>query len=114
MPYIITTTAPSARSIDGQRDVGYLVTRRAVATLEETRAAVWTQVFDSGSRRIDGSEVDALPESGGTIGPLPNGTVIEVRRVRLLDLAVNVPGDTLGSEAAIIDAYNAAQGGNDA
>jgi hypothetical protein len=57
------------------------------------------------------AQVTALPESGGTIGPLPDGTVIEVERVSWLSLLKAAfpdhdHGDVYG-EDEIIDAYNA-------
>jgi hypothetical protein len=64
-----------------------------------------------------------LPESGGTVGPLPNGTVIEVEQVGWSELArlagrtrYTVPPDEpvpdgLGRRGwqVILDAYNARQ-----
>ncbi len=50
----------------------------------------------------------ALPKTGGTIGPLPDGTVIEVERIGFPEL-----GDRVGrlgrlmARTDIIDAYNA-------
>jgi hypothetical protein len=120
MPYIITTTLRTDDVVaDALESVGTRVlfsgvpraTRTAVATLEEARAAVWAQVFDSRSRTIDGSEVDSLPGSGGTIGPLPDGAVIEVRRVMHAELAREAGlgrRDTpMMSDAAIVAAFNA-------
>jgi hypothetical protein len=106
MPYIICVNRP-----------GYMPEADPVAviTLEEARAAAWALVFDSKSQHIDGSEVDALPESGGTIGPLPDGYVIEVQQVSFHELAlaaghehpparneVCMPED----QVRVLDAYN--------
>lgn len=49
------------------------ITRRAVATLDEVEAYLDSRL---------GYEVPAFPEYGGQIGPLPDGTMIEVERVR--------------------------------
>jgi hypothetical protein len=90
MPFIITTAMRANRyGANGlvEANVPHETTRIAVATLDEARATVWAQVFDSRSQTIDGSEVDSLPESGGSVGPLPDGTVIEVRPVAAAELA---------------------------
>lgn len=124
-PYIITTKDGPAPD---QRDPGYDVwlerqSRRAVATLEEARHDAENIVIDAlGVRdtmeasddRFDARE---LPESGGTVGPLPDGTVIEVAPIILLDLAqaagfhvCSRAGIDGYSDQQIIDAYNAKQG----
>jgi hypothetical protein len=74
MPYIVTTkrqqpTGHFERTIDP-------VSRRAVATLE----TVLQYGSDQGWRRAIVRAVASLPESGGTVGPLPDGTVIEVEQ----------------------------------
>jgi len=122
MPYTITTwhneDAVPIPVIPKPKD-----TRRAVATLEEARAAVNNALY-----RIEGemddprplagfyAQADTLPESGGTIGPLPDGTVIEVRRRSWRDLSPYCrfhPDAEIGDDpidptpAEIIDAYNA-------
>lgn len=75
MPYVITT------SIDGS---GEFESRRAVATLEEAGDRVADIVTDIAGDGRDGrdqwdDQIAAFTESGGTVGPLPDGTVIEVR-----------------------------------
>jgi hypothetical protein len=110
MPYIITTldTArhgepmedQSAADVDG-------ATRTAVATLEEARDKAHEAVHAAyraaypvhadgrtgehsdaqRAHRWRNIEISNLPESGGTVGPLPDGTVIEVRQVTLAELA---------------------------
>lgn len=52
---------------------------RAVATLEEARKALRHSFPDFPSYFRAQSSIEELPESGGTIGPLPDGTVIEVK-----------------------------------
>jgi hypothetical protein len=68
----------------------YLVTIRrgdrfgemAVATLEEARRVVGRACLGSTSLNLENIEqARTLPDSGGTVGPLPDGTVIEVVRV---------------------------------
>ena len=91
MPYIITTTTKPAGSPPGSKLVR--ISRRAVATLDEARAVA--------------EQINELPASGGTIGPLPDGTIIEVRRVGIATLASIVPAGS--SISNVVDAYNAAQ-----
>ena len=83
MPYIITTTAddPHVGTPAMER---VTVTRTAVATLDEARDVVTGIVeerepFSHKVQETAGSNLSAMRESGGTIGPLPDGTVIEVR-----------------------------------
>lgn len=92
MPYMITTYRHAWRN-------SHTCTcpRRAVATLEEAQV-----VAAQGVRRVrdeDGTrdfwnavypligQAETLPESGGKVGPLPDGTVIEVVRVEWRTLA---------------------------
>jgi hypothetical protein len=94
--YIITTTDHNwpCGCDHGTR----LVDRRAVATLDEARAVAFC-VMPGGV-----AEALALPESGGTIGPLPDGTVIEVAPMVWRGAPASSPAEV----AAIVDAYNAA------
>jgi hypothetical protein len=116
MPYIITVNQP-----------GYLpeADPTAVATIEEARDLAREELDTSAVNSLDvldreddfRANIDELPESGGVIGPLPDGYVIDVQRVPLEDLAnqvdLNIDPDNLGipvaTEAEVIDAYN--QGG---
>ena len=87
MPYIITTINPQGAAEQDSDGRSYYVptsTRTAVATLNE--ADLYLQRFDQW-QTVD---VRNLPESGGTVGPLPDGTVVEVHQVdnaRLAELA---------------------------
>lgn len=117
MPYIITVDrlpwGPNGKGAE----------LHAVATLEEAREAIDRVVR---LRVKDPEEFDRwiyaslnLSESGGTIGPLPNGTVIEVERVGLTELAERASADQNPNDAphvgrlltrgidSIIHAYNA-------
>ena len=86
MPYIITTKTPYMWQGNGPNgNAG--VTRRAVATLDEAREAVVAKVKRNPMTTTKREYVEAaklvkagntLPESGGTVGPLPDGTVITV------------------------------------
>jgi hypothetical protein len=98
MPFIVTTKS----RYNGANDLGYsaVVSRQAVATLEEARRACLGALD---AAHLHGSPVtvyrDAvdLPESGGTVGPLPDGKVIEVLAVddaeyaRAIDAGMNGP-----------------------
>lgn len=114
MPYIITTHRhlddPAAEFLPGAAPG---VARRAVATLEEAlkhaRECVWLAPNWGETRTARHiAEVDGLPESGGTVGPLPDGTVIEVESVAWDVLRERADMTHYNaSDAAIIDAYNA-------
>lgn len=119
MPYIVTTTTPSAdlgwRSEDpAQADV----TRRAVATLDEARRAALDLYEESAGLVASGATADTFGEQGGTV-TLPDGTVIEVEPVSEATL-YNAIRPTLCcptcgvqqshvSGSHLIAAYNAAQ-----
>jgi hypothetical protein len=91
MPFIVTTKRPykraevqvlRARGEHGPIANMRIVSRRAVATLEEARSVCRGTVHET---HVNGAPVDepwvqtdALRESGGTVGPLPDGTVIKV------------------------------------
>jgi hypothetical protein len=109
MPYVITTE---------ERYHGGPQHRRAVATLEEAREWVYRSL-DRDPLPVAGrlGMAMGLPESGGTLGPLPDGTVIEVEPVTWHDLiadghftTVPSPVDSASNAAEIVAAYNAAQG----
>jgi hypothetical protein len=80
MPYIVTTKRPAKVDHDEERAEREHVSRRAVATLEEARDFIYSLCAetDVDDERI-ADDIDRLPESGGTVGPLPDGTVIEVK-----------------------------------
>ena len=88
MPYIITRSAVDFTPVHGEpwHPVKTL-SRVAVATLEEACETAWTIIDEAEEQRGDlpGPSRDAyslavadLPESGGTVGPLPYGTIIGV------------------------------------
>lgn len=73
-PYVVTTKRPNCSQ--GARCTHATVARRAVATLEEAK----TTILDMpGCRWLDA--VALINESGGTVGPLPDGTVIQVEAI---------------------------------
>ena len=89
MPYVIT--AKRTRTVEnGMRLTNWSEPhpRRAVATLAEARDAAFYEVRKDDPKHDDPPEYAVaeqlarlLPEAGGTIGPLPDGTVIEVEYV---------------------------------
>lgn len=107
---------------DGER-----ASRRAVATLDEAQN-IAQEAIDNGPPISSKREWDAwdalydnvvvLEEPGGTIGPLPDGTLIEVERVDWVDLSrssaigeqfVDTRRSPTDIGKDIIAAYNAAQ-----
>jgi hypothetical protein len=80
VPYIVTATTftPSGRrAVPGGAEVMLSdSTRRAVATLDEANEALYAIVKE----RYDSCRV-GVPAGGGTVGPLPDGTLITVERV---------------------------------
>jgi hypothetical protein len=79
VPYVITVKRPCPGCDDGET---HERSRRAVAGLEEAREAARDSVYvhiGTSDRWLSFMRtVDDLGESGGTVGPLPDGTVIEV------------------------------------
>ncbi len=130
MPYIITTTTPehhetlTVQGRNAEAQVGATifetVTRHAVATLDEAQEAAANELYDHAinpgrtSQQAFYDGVADLPEAGGTVGPLPDGTVIEVERVgwsRMIEEIQKTDPAFMGhhDERVFIDAYNAAQ-----
>lgn len=89
------------------------VSRRAVATFGDVRTAIYglgvlpTKPYHTFNywRRM----VRELPDSGGSVGPLPDGTMIEVEHVRWDAINPDMDGGPMGPEDAEIelDAFNA-------
>jgi hypothetical protein len=87
-PYAITTTVPDMGRVE--------IERRLEATLDDAQQRVVDLVYDrcvafyagrdwTGRKAAIAALVEAafnLPESGGTIGPLPDGTRFEVKPIR--------------------------------
>ena len=79
MPYVITTR------LDAEFGSEYETRRsRAVATWLEAEHDTELLIEDHGGS-ID--EWPDVPEAGGTVGPLPDGTLIEVTQASWADLA---------------------------
>ncbi len=113
-PYIITTktptrvTSPTYGWVDDER-----VSRLAVATLDVCHEHLIQVVTDadlpSESYWAARNDIDNLSESGGTVGPLPDGTTIEVEAMtweRLAELAGLGRGNWSNSHEEILAAFN--------
>jgi hypothetical protein len=118
MPYIITSRAPA-------RSKAWHYSRRAVATLDEAqRAAV--DIIEDQWKAANAADYDTatsalyseaqtkvyatIQTTGGTIGPLSDGTVVTVERVTDYEAATaaGLSAPHTRGRAEIIDAYNAA------
>jgi len=97
----------------------FSVSRVAVVTLGEARHKAYAIGWDTPGFR-DAAEFNgymdachALPDTGGTVGPLPDGTTITVEPVGwdVLAAETGVPLDTMsgGGCSKIVAAFNAAQ-----
>lgn len=131
MPYIVTTKRPIG--VSKSLAPACKASRRAVATLEEARANVQKIVAPAEKVKLMSpyrireftpfvQHALHLPESGGTVGPLPDGTVIEVepitREAMLDDISFHAIGSPFLSDDQwpwstenIIAAFNAKQAG---
>lgn len=106
----------------------YVVTRRqpgrpddelpAVATLEEARLVAaeitlpYALAVQPPADKAYAAACGAIPESGGTIGPLPDGTVIEAESVIWTELADRADCFPVPwSHERILAAYNARRSG---
>ena len=129
MPYIITTHQSGLTAEEVAREVAHNPTghgfrgysRTAVATLDEALSDVSTIVCNLMAGENFGQYQDqfrAIADSGGSVGPLPDGTTIEVRPVAWRDLIQtmldagedNYPPliwDTAEDRADILTAFNA-------
>lgn len=117
-PYIITTKR-SAHGFSRSDSVE----RRAVATLGEARRWVTRSISDSGRKAGSTDYVTAatMGPGGCSLGPLPDGRVVEVERKALVEVAYLAGmrerwlrgcrdrAESLPSAEEIIAAYNAAQ-----
>ena len=115
MPYVITATRVAERNFEEQPL--HTITRRAVATLYEAREQTDDSVFEAfeRERRPDAemppeyyelsTQARKLPGHGGTIGPLPDGAVIEVAPITWASI-MSAQVIEAGAYDAAIDAYN--------
>lgn len=96
MPFIITTKRPQSQ-IEPQ--ITWHVSRLAVATLEEARTEVTRLALVDGEALLAENYADlrqqfaAVREAGGTVGPFPDGTTVEVKPVNWLGIERLTLGD---------------------
>lgn len=126
MPYLITTDAADPRATwVGYPDNARTITSRAVATLDRARtlAARPLKLGEPGHPNHRDAhrhviEAQNLPEQGGTVGPLPDGTTITVAPMTCGEMLEEIPSDWPPIYAAedggfdllaIVDAYNASR-----
>jgi len=105
MPYIITTERTDVAAHGGTFQ--NVLSRIAVATLDEARR-ITAREYREHVHRFMGFDTRWITESGGTIGPLPDGTVIEVRTAAWQDLAPWPQPTDPPYHADIIAAFNGA------
>lgn len=105
-PYIITTSHTPEH--DGA--TGYVISRRAVATLEE---AIKAAQDACGTDLMGRLEASLMPETGGWLAH-PDGTTIKVEPRQWYELAQDVgwhpDQDAHRGEAELVAAWNAKQG----
>ena len=111
MPYIITTRMAAEPPNQDVAVRAAVLTRTAVATPDDARRAI-IAIGEDHDTWIGGDALHGpIDRNGGTIGPLPDGTVIEVRPVMHVELAREAGlgrRDTpMMSDAAILAAFNA-------
>src|ERR1044072_3471568 len=87
MPYTIRTLQPIGRSPVPPTERTPMNDRPTLREMARTAAARRAQCGGYGPEPIR----SLIGEAGGTIGPLPDGTVIEVRGASYADLAAAVP-----------------------
>jgi hypothetical protein len=117
MPYIVTTKRQTGGLYMSGEHHRVVVSRRAVATLEEAHRLVWEllpgeSVMAHDDWRAAFMLKAAIPESGGTVDPLPDGRVIQIEQVGWPDLCARVQtriADPNPSQQAILNAFNAAE-----
>ena len=90
MPYVITTSNPTLRAafdeaggrgIDLAERIDAAESRIAVATADDARRAI-IAIGEQHDTWIGGDALHGpIDRNGGTVGPLPDGTVIEVQPV---------------------------------
>lgn len=103
MPYVITTT--ETRGVVTRRTMQATLRRCAVATLDEAIQWVceYADEYDDPTPSFDALASSIVP-NGGTIGPLPDGTVIEVTYAHVTDPAMH---------AGWVEIYNRKHGEED-
>jgi hypothetical protein len=115
MPYIVTAQQPEPLAPFDRPRAMIETASTAVATLDEAREAAWAAAgwtadapdTPGGIHDMRRNHGGFKSQSGGTVGPLPDGTVIEVRQVDGMTLRGLAQAPAVWTEAEAIDAYNA-------
>jgi hypothetical protein len=111
MPYIITIRTMGAAERAAHCEPILIASRTAVATLEDARSEacrIITRFPSTDDVLAYFDTAEHLPASGDTLGPLPDGTVIEVRRVEYAELrnALDEYGRRYFDDAQTLAAFN--------
>lgn len=119
MPYIVTTQEQTHRAIPSGEAMYSTVSRQAFATLWSAAdfygpaREYEEEMAERASRAIVYDALRTMESSGGSIGPLPDGTMIDVVRCTFADLARAAgfdsnayAGSTVQACLAILNAYN--------
>jgi hypothetical protein len=113
VPYIITTTFAWKSSTARHTMTD---SRVAVATLDEAHQAAQDAIDAAGPIRSRDTfrtlcwRAAHIPQAGGSVGPLPDGTTIEVEPTYYLTIAENLGLPSCPSNTAdLLAAFNAAQ-----
>lgn len=117
MPFIVTTKRPCPACVHGPAGGGEhrpeSVSRVAVATLSDVHDRI---VREHGAGDLTTIDLMLVNDGGGSVGPLSDGTTIEVKPIGAVDL-FNAAGLIRGqrphlSVAEVVSAYNAKQEGS--
>jgi hypothetical protein len=120
-PFIVTTTRPAreikwpeTRCVLGYEILPETVSQLAVATLEEAKAESAALLEGHEYTNDEFFATALIPESGGTVGPLPDGTTIQVEPIQRTELAAHT-GCTVvqwmcSTDDELVAAFNAKHG----
>lgn len=112
MPYIIIVNRPGFLPEQEPYAVATLEEARGAAQDELSRSPLWDDPNSDEEARYKelSAEVQSLSESGGVIGPLPDGYVVEVRHVDRAELLalLGLEGHGDPDISRLIELYNAA------
>lgn len=109
MPYLVTTKQLERVAGGPPLRPAPILARRAVATLDEARDWIADQHSTLGP--FPPRAVADLSERGGKVGPLTDGTVIEVQRVGWAEVRAlgGLSPQQSFTQEEVLEAYNARQ-----